>query len=489
MSAPRRLCAARAARASLARDVGVALALASAPLAPASALAFGPAPTPVPAASPAPAAAEPAASAPATPAADLAAGERSALETVLPCGLRVLLARDLSLPVAAVVLAVEIGSEDDPPELPGLIHALTYHLYQGNRELRPGEAIAAAQDAGGVHALATGPGQVRFESLVPISRLSEVLYAESQRLRFPVIDRGRWEISLSWAASDVRPSLSRLRREQAAALHGAPGLAHDGRAVSKALAGVPLGSLAARFASTFSYARATLVVVAPEDPSALLPQVERLFQDLPPAPRVLPARAPPPTRPPLDAPAAASAPEATPAIPDPKAPPAPPPAAPEPAAADPTSRPVSFAWPVPPTPPAALWAAALCRTINRQKRESDEPRKGRLVCEYEPDPRRGALILRPIGVDDPVTFVRGRLARLPSDPGLAAQTSFIGQVLRLRVRTPLGLARLLAETPPAQALSAPTPRDLDALIGLASLAGAPPLTLTLEDALVESQPR
>lgn len=505
---------------------------------------------------------------------------RGALDLVLPCGLRVLAARDLSLPVAAVVLAVEVGSEDDPPEYPGLVHALAYHLHQGNRELRPGEAIAATQDAGGAHFLATGPGQVRFESLVPSSRLGEVLYVESQRLRYPTVDRGRWEISLSWAASDVRPP-SRLRNEQLAALHGAPGLGHEGRAINKALSGMVLGALSAQLASKFAYNRSTLIVVGPADPAEVVTQVQNLFRDLPPTQRSLPVRPPPPPRTPLAAtgtPAATGNPAGNPPVPAtgnstpgktgsgnpttpgkappgktssgnptgnavapsgatsataptvfPAAPgnladtsdfpaathratilppagllaaPTPVPAAtgtptplpdptPPPAATPPPGpRPNVFAWPVPPNPAAAMWAGALCRAINRQKRENDEARKARLACDFDPDPRRGALLLRSAGIDDPIAFVRARLARLATTdaPLLAAQAGFVAQALRLRVRTPLGLARQLAAAAATQIEAVPrdtpAPRELDQLTGLASLTGAPALTLAVEDALI-----
>ncbi|HEY8376805.1 MAG TPA: hypothetical protein VIK91_09965, partial [Nannocystis sp.] len=251
-------------------------------------------------AEPAPAAAETPAAAPAEPApADSPIADADAvLDVVLPCGLRVLAARDISLPVAAVVLAVEVGSEDDPPEHPGLVHALAYHLHQGNRELRPGETIAAAQDAGGVSLLATGPGQVRFEAVIPVSRLDEVLFAESQRLRHPTLDRRRWEISLGWAASDVRIPL-RLKPSDLAALHGAPGLGHDGRVVDRSLAEIIPAALASQLATKFNYARATLVVVAPLAPAAILEQVRAHFADLPAASRNLPTRPPPPARAPL----------------------------------------------------------------------------------------------------------------------------------------------------------------------------------------------
>jgi hypothetical protein len=464
------------------------------------------------------------------------AADEAALDVILPCGLRVLAARDVSLPVAAVVLAVEVGYEDDPPEYPGLVHALAYHLYQGNRELRPGEAIAAAQDAGGVHLLATGPGQVRFESLVPITSLPDVLFAESQRLRFPTIDRSRWDITLGWAAADAKVA-TRFRRDHFAQVHGAPGLDHDGRAVSRSLSGMVLGSISAQLAGKFTYNRSTLIVVGPEDPAETIKKVAEKFADLPAAQRQVPARAPAPPRPELSQPAAPPAdPGKPPAAsgkaalaplspdqplavigmpagrafslaPTPKAetgkpgtPPAdsgksaaPPadPGTPPPAEAPAAQMIVRFlAWPVPANNAAAGWAGAICRALNRQKREASEPRNARMICDYEPDPRRGALLIRPVGVDDPLEFVRGRLARLSGSdaPLLSQQVAVVAQATRLRVRTPLGLARQLAASPPLPIDPPPgdTPqaRPLDVITGLASLADRPALALSVETALL-----
>ena len=59
---------------------------------------------------------------------------------------------------------------------------------------------------------------------------------------------------------------------------------------------------------------------------------------------------------------------------------------------------------------------------------------------------------------------------------------------RLRVRTPLGLARQLASSPPLPIDPPPgdTPvaRPLDVITGLASLADRPALTLTVDTALL-----
>ena len=110
----------------------------------------------------------------------------------------------------------------------------------------------------------------------------------------------------------------------------------------------------------------------------------------------------------------------------------------------------TFVWPVPPSAAASVWATALCRAINRQKKpaEPEELRRARLSCDHEADARRGVLILRPSAVDDPHAFIQARLDRLapggPDAPLLQAQAAVVAQALRLAVRTPAGLARQLA---------------------------------------------
>lgn len=483
--------------------------------------------TPMPAAAPAPAAPAPAA-APAgnpsgTPTAPASAELEVVVDAVLPCGLRVLTARDVSLPVASVILTIESGSEDDPPESPGLVHALAYQLLQGNRELRPGESIAVAQDAGGLQNLRTGVAQVRFESLVPVTRLDAMLWVESQRLHAPNTAATRWQQALGWAAADERGG-SRLRPEALAYLHGATGLGHDGRAVGKPLATLTEAALANHLAGKFSYERATLVVVAPESPERLLELVRPLFAALPQTRRMAPLRRigprPAIVAPTAPAPAAAlvgSTLLAAPAAPGGKdMSPGTAPAPTDPAAVTITSGPAgasvplsrqrghTFAWAVPPTPAAGAWAAALCRAVNRQKKapEPEESRKARLTCDYEPDPRRGVVILRPSGADDPWALVRARLARLAPGgadaPLLQSQAATIAQALRLAQRTPQGLAQQLAQAavddPTAPQSSFTRQHRVEDLTGVSALADpanfqreAPGL-LRVEDAVVFTYP-
>jgi hypothetical protein len=475
-----------------------------------------------------------------------------ALEVVLECGLRLLVARDRTLPVASVVLAVESGPEDDPEEYPGLVHALAYYLLQGNRELRPGESIDTVHAGGGVASMAIGLSQVRYESIIPASRLEEVLWIESQRLRFPIIRDTIWKKTIGWAAGDSRrPGI--LPPAALAAVHRTPGLGHDSRRPGSSMASLSDGALASQLRTRFNYARATLVVVAPNEPREVLAMVEPLFADLPGTQRKVMRRLPgaravsadsqtPPAAvdpAPAEDPAAAGG---TPEVGDAASPadtPAPDPAAdegsgapatgdaPEPAtpgaagddatSPDPAETPAEpavvepdpevvpvgphklpiYAWSVPGDPASNAWATAFCRTLNRQRRGRGEPKALRVSCAIDSDPRRSAMLIQVVGAEEPLVTLRERIARLVSgrDRGLLrAQAKSLASELRFVAHRPLGLARQLAITADDDVGQTPVARPIEELTGVtplgdvASLEEVFPALLHLGEAVVLVRP-
>lgn len=387
------------------------------------------------------------------------------LDVVLPCGVRVIAARDASLPVAAVVLAVEVGTRDDPDKLPGLVHALAYQLQQGNRELGPGEGIATAHDVGGLAGMAVGAGQVRFESLVPASQLDAQLRVEALRLRAPNVNRALWLKSLSYARSDDRER-PLVAREIIAAAWRDPGLAHDGRSVDKALGDLLDASVEAQLAKLFDYRAATLVVVGPEDPQALLDRVTPLFADLPARPRktIAPALPGGVSEIPADGPATL---------------------------VQPGQRGDSLVWAVPGEPRARAWAQVLCGTINRQTKAPDESAKAKLRCTYADDPRRPLLVVRAIGFEpasgpEPLIARRlERIAKAEQEPELAAlienQRARIFTDLEFDLRAPLELATYLAGASERRDLMQPdhqATRRVDEVLGLPLRKEVPGLSAT-----------
>ena len=225
---------------------------------------------------------------PAEPAA-AAAADIDLLDRVLPCGTRVLIARDDSLPVASVVLSLEHGSEDDPDDLPGLHHALAYQLLMGNRGTAPGGVQSMIQDAGGIAFLATGPAQTRFESLVPMTLLDEIIVAEAGRLRAPTVTESLWKETLISARRDT-PRRRTTPWQATAVAHGASGLAHRSHVVPEALGKLDVARIEAELARRARYESSTLVVVSPLPLEDTFAKVEAAMQDLPERPRSVPSR-------------------------------------------------------------------------------------------------------------------------------------------------------------------------------------------------------
>ncbi|MCB9715593.1 MAG: insulinase family protein [Myxococcales bacterium] len=340
---------------------------------------------------------------------------------VLPCGLRVIIAQDESLPVAAVVLAIDTGTEDDPATQPGLVHALAYHLMQGNRELVPGGAVALVHDRGGLASLAVGPAQVRYESLVPISALGDALWVESQRLRAPTVSEELWSSTLRWARRD-KSQTWRVPHEAMASAHGAPGLAHDGRRVGSELHQMVPRAIGQALAERFRYDLATLVVVSPHRPPELRREIEALFADLPDKPRASRDRSPRWRT--------GSVPQAV------------------PIAGEKGQR---FVWPVAPDPASVGWATVWCKAINRQRRLPAEPARARLRCHVDLDPRRSTMVLVATGADDPTALVRTRIERIEQgedDALMERQREVVHGEWIQSLRMPLPLAQRLAAAAP-----------------------------------------
>jgi hypothetical protein len=342
-------------------------------------------------------------------------------DAVLPCGLRVIVAQDESLPVAAVVLAIETGTEDDPPTQPGLVHALAYHLLQGNRELRPAGAPALVHDQGGIAGIAVGPAQVRYESLVPISGLADALWVESQRLRAPSVSAELWTGTLRWARRDTARAW-RAPRAAMAAAHGAPGLEHDGRTVTSGLDTMVPRAISQALTERFRYEDATLVVVSPHPPPELRERIEALFSELPAQPRHARDRSPRWRT--------GTAPQAL-------------------AIAGEKAHDARLVWPVAPDPASLVQATVWCKALNRQRRHGGEPSRAHVRCHLDVDPRRATLIVQASGVDDPIALVQARLLRLEQGEDAPLVERLREDVLREEVqqlRGPLPLARRLAAT-------------------------------------------
>ncbi|MEU6620093.1 pitrilysin family protein [Streptomyces litmocidini] len=219
-------------------------------------------------------------------------------------GLRVVVSKDPTVPVAAICLWYRVGSCDEPRGRTGLAHLFEHLMFQGSTHVPAGGHTAAVEDAGGHTNAATGFERTVFHSVVPVGRLELVLWLEADRMG------GLLDALTAEGLATQRDVVLNERRErydnvpygtgweQLVAMsfpaghpfHAMPaGSPEDLRAVT-------LDDCRAFFGRHYGPDRAVLSVVGDVSPEAVVDLAERHFGHIPPSrtepsPGALPAAA------------------------------------------------------------------------------------------------------------------------------------------------------------------------------------------------------
>jgi zinc protease len=103
-------------------------------------------------------------------------------EHVLGNGLRVVVSEDHAVPTVTVHLHYRVGSRQDPRGLTGLAHFFEHQMFEGSRNVRPGEHASLCQSVGAVlNGGATADLTMYFEH-VPAGALDLALWLEADRM-------------------------------------------------------------------------------------------------------------------------------------------------------------------------------------------------------------------------------------------------------------------------------------------------------------------
>lgn len=344
------------------------------------------------------------------------------LTRTLKNGMSLVVAQDRSLAVGAIALSFPTGYADDPEDQPGLTRALALHLEQGNREIRPGGRLARIHDSGGHSVMAVGAKQTRYESLVPVWSLWDVLDDLTGFVRAPTVNEIRWQQSVSRASSD-RSGTPRTGAEALASAWADPALTSIATRRSKSLAKLHPVKVRADLDRRFAAHTATLIIVSPFALDVVASRVEALYESAPPRPRVIESR----TTPPL-------------------------------AVAIKTVKGRAllrqFAWAIEGSHGPIRRARVICGALNRQPRMTGESPGAKLKCVLHEDPRRPTLQVSTTGLeaDEARAFVLARLTRLAEDP-VDADVIDIERRRQARevveeLHTPLSLVSLLSQSLP-----------------------------------------
>src|SRR5687768_10274749 len=101
----------------------------------------------------------------------------------LPNGLKVVLSRDTTAPIAAVAVYYNIGARIEPRDRTGFAHLFEHMMFQGSKNLGKMEFIRLVESNGGVLNGSTRFDFTNYFAVVPSHKLETLLWAEADRMR------------------------------------------------------------------------------------------------------------------------------------------------------------------------------------------------------------------------------------------------------------------------------------------------------------------
>jgi len=229
--------------------------------------------------------------------ADAAAQETTGLRSAaasdvhqLANGLSVIIARDTTLPIAAVVVSYHVGVANEDPGRAEFSHLFEHLMFMGSRHVARGEHLRRIQDAGGSADATTDFDRTYYYQQVPANELEVVLWLESDRMKF-------MSSSITHEALDLQRSV--IENEHRQRRVNAP----YGMAFWKALSalyppdhpyalptdnwladlhGATVADVVSFFQRFYGPNNATIAIVGDVDPPSALRMVQNYFGDIPP---------------------------------------------------------------------------------------------------------------------------------------------------------------------------------------------------------------
>ena len=208
--------------------------------------------------------------------------------TTLANGLRVLVRRDASAPVAAVVTYVKAGYFDETDDVVGIAHVLEHMFFKGTERHAVGEISKATKAAGGYLNAGTIYDHTSYYAVLPSSGFAAGLEIQADAYASSIIDAAELAKELEVIIQEAK---RKADNPSAVALETLYELMHDRHRMRRWRIGREPGLRAltrddvVRFYRNFYRPRNTVLsIVGDIDVADTLQRVERLYGSLPDAP-------------------------------------------------------------------------------------------------------------------------------------------------------------------------------------------------------------
>jgi predicted Zn-dependent peptidase len=103
-------------------------------------------------------------------------------EFKLDNGLKVVISKDDSIPSIAINVCYHVGSKNEEPDKKGYAHLFEHLMFEGSKNLKPGEYDRITTNAGGENNAYTTEDKTNYFLLLPTNQLELGLWLESDRM-------------------------------------------------------------------------------------------------------------------------------------------------------------------------------------------------------------------------------------------------------------------------------------------------------------------
>jgi zinc protease len=210
------------------------------------------------------------------------------IREVLPNGLTLLIQRDDSAPVVAVVTHVKAGFFDEPDRWVGISHVLEHMFFKGTSRRGVGAIARETKSAGGYLNASTTYDQTVYFTVLPSTGLAMGLDIQSDALVNSVIDAGELARELQVIIQEAKRKLDTPGALVQESLNEVMFDRHRIRrwriGYEKDLAGFTRADLWAYYQSRYVPSRVIVAIVGDIDPDAALALGRRTYEDWPSRP-------------------------------------------------------------------------------------------------------------------------------------------------------------------------------------------------------------
>ncbi|MEU6893020.1 pitrilysin family protein [Streptomyces sp. NPDC046557] len=212
----------------------------------------------------------------------------------LPNGLRVVLCRRGTAPLAAVCVHYDVGFRSEPEGRSGFAHLFEHLMFQGSENVGRSEHFAIVQSSGGTANGSTRQDYTEYYQIAPASALERLLFLEADRMRTLRLTQNSLVTQVAVVKEEIklnvhdRPYGGFPWTNLPAVLYRKFSNAHNGYGDFINLDRATLEECAAFFDDYYTPSNAVLTVVGDIDPALTLEWVSRHFGDIAARPTAAP---------------------------------------------------------------------------------------------------------------------------------------------------------------------------------------------------------